>query len=268
MIISPILSLSLLIILIIQNKGQEKISGILKTILFLIENIGLKSLRYILIVLGKLFMEKMFVSHIKLMTYIGVFGIIFSLIANSLSYLINFNFIENPDLNEYFIIKDNKKRLKNIFDRWGNLEDNYNWLLLIGIIILWFIEKYVAWYCIYTFSPNHYTIYASINSIVILFIELVIIKINIINLFVIIISSVALCGIIFCGLIFNEIIIIRLWELEKYTNVEIDKRQKEETKISMIKCNEYNSNYNSNVETPENSFDSDNLSDKRERISS
>ena len=263
MIISPILSLSLLIILIIQNKGQEKISGILKTILFLIENIGLKSLRYILIVLGKLFMEKMFVSHIKLMTYLGFFGIIFSLIANSFSFLINFNFIEDQDLDEYFIIQDNKKRLKNIFDIWGELGHS-NWLLLIGIIILWFIEKYISWFCIYTFSPNHFIVYASINSIVLLFIELVIRKFSFSNLFIIIFSSVALCGILFCGLIFNEIIIVRLWKLDKYTKVEIDKRQKEETILSMIK---YNDN-NNNEEFPDNSFNSDNLNDKIDRISS
>ena len=136
---------------------------------------------------------------------------------------------------------------------------NLNWLLLIGIIILWFTEKNVAWFCIYTFSPNHFIIYGSINSIIVLFIELYALS----NLFIKIFSSIALFGIFICGLIFNEIIIIRLWKMDKYTNVEIDKRQKEETKLSMIKTNDNNSS----GEFPENSFDSD-LSDKRDRISS
>ena len=261
MIISPLLSLFLLIILIIRN-NKEKRNGIIYTILSYIEILGLRSLRYVLIVIAKLFMEKMFVSHIKLMTYLGLFGIIFSLIANSFSYLFDFNFIENPDLNEYFIIDNNKKRLKNIFDDWGYF-DKLNCLLFIGIIILWFLERYIVYFCVYTFSPNHYTIYASLNSIIVLFIELTgfpNVKLN--NLFIIIFASVTLFGIVICGLIFNEIIIVRLWELDKYTNVEIDRRQKEETKISMIK---YNDNM-SNGEFPENSFDSD-LSDKIERNS-
>ena len=264
MIIYPILSLSLLIILIKNNIDKEKRNGIIYIVLFYIESLGLRSLRYVLVVLGKLFMEKMFISYIKLMTYLGVFGLIFSLIANSLSFLINVNFIGNPDLNEHFIIEgNNKKRLKNIFDRWGNF-DNLNWLIFIGIIILWFIEKYVSWFCIYTFSPNHYTIYASINSIIVLFIELIQFPyFQPSNLFINIFITIALFGIFIFGLIFNEVIIIRLWELEKYTNVEIDKRQKEETKISMIKFNDNNSN----GEIPDNSFDSDNLSDKIERIS-
>ena len=256
MIISPILSLSLLIILIIYN-NKERRNGILYIILSYIEILGLRSLRYVLIVLAKLFMEKMFVSHIKLMTYLGIFGILFSLIANSISYLFNFNFIKNPNLNDFFVIHENKKRLKNIFDDWGYF-DNLNCLIFIGIIILWFFERYIVYFCIYTFSPNHYTIYASISSILILFIE--VIKLS--DVFTIIFSSIALFGIFICGLIFNEIIIVRLWELDKYTNVDIDRRQKEETKISMIK---YDDN-NSNGEFPDNSFDSD-MSDKIERNS-
>ena len=103
-------------------------------------------------------------------------------------------------------------------------------------------------------------VYASINSIIVLFIELI--KLS--NLYITIFSLVALCAIFICGLIFNEIIIVRLWELDKNTNVEIDKRQKEETKLSMIKINDNNSN---GGEFPENSFDSDILSDKIDRIS-
>ena len=265
MIISPILSLSLLIILVIKNWNEENIT--IDTNLFLVEILGLRSLRYVLAVLGKLFMEKMFVSHIKLMTYLGIFGIIFSLIANSLSFFINLKWVKNnPNLNDFFIIQDNKKRLKNIFDYWGNF-DSLTCFIFIGIIILWFIEKHIIWFCIYTFSPNHYTIYASINSIIVLFFELIkLSNIRLPDIIIIIFSFIALCAIFICGLIFNEIIIVRLWELDKYTNVEIDKRQKEETKLSMVKYNDNNSN--SNGEFPENSFDSDNLSDKIDRISS
>ena len=151
MIISPILSLSLLIILVIKNWNEENIT--IDTNLFLVEILGLRSLRYVLAVLGKLFMEKMFVSHIKLMSYLGIFGIIFSLIANSLSFFINLKWVKNnPNLNDFFIIHDNKKRLKNIFDHWGNF-DSLTCFIFIGIIILWFIEKHIIWFCIYTLVP-------------------------------------------------------------------------------------------------------------------
>ena len=250
------------------------------SILFLIECLGLRSLRYILDVLGKLLMDKMFITHVKLMVYLGIFGILFSLIpphlnadpilihlnfsiliVNSLSYFVNLNFIENPDFNDYFIIKKNSsKRFKNIFDNWGYF-DKINRLLLIGNIIIWFGENYIKWFCIYTFSPNHYAVYASINPIIIIFIELVVKQFNIKYLFLYIFSLIALCGIFLCGLIFNEILILRFCNLDQFTKVEINKRQKKETQISMVR---YNNSNNNNNENPDNSFDTDNMSDKND----
>lgn len=259
MLISPLLSLSLLIILILFKSEQKNKS--MYSILFLIECLGLRSLRYILDVLGKLLMDKMFITHVKLMVYLGIFGIIFSLIVNSLSYLVNLNFIENPDFNDYFIIKKNSsKRFKNIFDNWGYF-DKINRLLLIGNIIIWFGENYIKWFCIYTFSPNHYAVYASINPIIIIFIELVVKQFNLKYLFLYIFSLIALCGIFLCGLIFNEILILRFCNLDQFTKVEINKRQKKETQISMVR---YNNSNNNNNENPDNSFDTDNMSDKND----
>ena len=253
MITSPILSLMVLSILIALK--PEKSNTSLHSILYLIECLALRSLRYVLVVLSKLFMDKMFVTHIKLMTFLGIFGIIFSLIANSFSFFIKINFIENPDLNEYFEIYNGKKRFKNIFDKWGDF-GSFNWLYFVGSIILWFFENYIVWFCIYEFSPNHYTVYASINSIIVIFIDIV--EQNTFkNLFINILSFVALFIIFICGLIFNEIIIIRVCKMDKYTNVEINKRQKEDTKISMVKFNENNNN-----ENPDNSFDSENEKDR------
>ena len=104
MIISLILSICLFAILIIYIIYKEKKNISLTSFLFLIEFIGIKSLRYILFVFGKLFIEKMFVSHIKLMAFLGIFGIVFSLIGNSLSFLIKMNFVEIPDKNDFFKI--------------------------------------------------------------------------------------------------------------------------------------------------------------------
>jgi hypothetical protein len=261
MIITPILSLFLLLFLIIENEETEQKNKSLTSILFLIECLGLRSLRYILYVFGKLFMEKMFVSHIKLMTFLGIFGVLFSLIVNCFSYLLKMNSLENPDYNDYFIIKDGYKRLENIFDIFGKL-DGPNFLILIGIIILWFAENYIVWFCIYTFSPNHYTIYASINSLSALLQELI----KNFKWYLGIPSILALCGIFISGLIFNEIIIIRIFKMEINTNVEINRRQKEETQISMIKFSDSKSDHNN--EFPENSFDSDLSNTKLDRNSS
>ena len=264
MLISPLFSISLLVIIIVLK--PEKKNSSLYSILFLIEILEMRSLRYILDVLGKLLMDKMYVTPINLMAYFGFFGIIFSLIFNSISFLINMNIIENPDLNEYFIIQNNKKRFKTIFDKWGHF-GRKNYLLLIGNIILFFGENYIKWFCIYAFSPNHYTIYSSINTIIILFIELVVKNFEIKNILLTIFSIVALCGIFICGLIFNEIIILRICNLDQNTNVEINKRQKEETAISMVKMNNGNSIVTTNTEIPDNSFDTDENGHGKERTS-
>lgn len=247
MIISPVLSLSLLIFIKLLNIGKENKS--FYSILYLIECLGLRSLRYISVVLGKLIMEKKYITQFKLMAFLGIFGIIFSLIGSLISNLINFNFTENPSLNDYFIIEDDgKKRLRNLFDSWGNI-DVLNILLLIGTIILWFAENNVIWFSIYAFSPNHYTVYASINTIIVLFIDVVIELFKISNIIIYIFYTISLLGIFICGLIFNEIIIVRLFGLDKNTIVEINRRQKLETEKSVQRIN---------LELSEASFNSDN----------
>lgn len=271
MIISPLLSLLLLAFLIALNSSDKK-NNTLFSVLFLVQCLGLKSLRYVLYVFGKVFMDKMFVTHIKLMTFLGLFGILFSLIVNGISFFIDLKFIEDPNLNDYFIIKNDFKRFKNIFDEWGDYED-YDLMILIAIIILWFAENYIIWFCIYTFSPNHFTTYSSINTIAALIME---IYHSIFNknknkeliIFICILSILALFGVFVSGLIFNEILIIRVCNMDKYTNVEINRRQKEETQISMVKYNSTNkSNASSNNEFPDNSFDSDNLDSQMEKAS-
>ena len=258
MIISLILSICLFAILIIYIIYKEKKNISLTSFLFLIEFIGIKSLRYILFVFGKLFTEKMFVSHIKLMAFLGIFGIVFSLIGNSLSFLIKMNFVENPEKNDFFKIENGKKRLKTIFDSWGNF-DVLTWLILIVIILLWFAENYIVWFCISTFSPNHFTIYSSISSIFALIFELIKQK-NYIVLPVFLI----LCGIFISTLIFNEIIIIRFYKMDINTNVEINRRQKEEKQN--IKIRNSDTNNSNNNDLTENSFNSE-ISNKNGRDS-
>ena len=138
MIISLLFSLSLFFILIIYG---ENINKSFYAILFLIEIVGIRSLRYVLAVLGKLFMSKMYSSHIELMTFFGLFGILFSLITNAIFLFINMNFIKNPELNEYFYIDNDSsfKRFQTIFDSWDIFVDSF--LYLIGTIICFFLKN-------------------------------------------------------------------------------------------------------------------------------
>jgi hypothetical protein len=251
MIISPILCLSLLFI-IRACSDNDNLDG--SYILFIIECLVLRSLRYVIFVLGKLIMEKMFVNQFKLMTYLGLFGILFTFIASAISFLIPFNFDVNKD---YLITDDDTRRLKNIFDSWGNFSTT-NTIILIITLVVWSIENNLIWFSIYEFSPNHYTVYASITTIFILFFNIY--KNG--KSYIILISSIfALCSIFICGLIFNEIIIIGMCKMDKNTNVEINRRQKEETESSIIRFN---------YELPDASFDTESScsedKDKVERV--
>ena len=248
MIISPVFSLTLLIFIKLLKIGKENKS--ISSILYLIECLGLRSLRYILVVLGKLIMEKKFVTQFKLMAFLGIFGIIFSLIGSLIVNFLSFGFIQNPSLNDYFIIdeEEGKKRLRSLFDSWGYIHFG-NIMLLIATIILWFAENNVIWFSIYAFSPNHYTVYASINTIIVLFIDVVIDLFDYHNIIIYIFYTISLLGIFICGLIFNEIILVRLWGLDKNTIVEINKRQKLETEKTVARMN---------LELSEASYNSDN----------
>ena len=244
MIISPILGLSLLFI-IRACSDNDNIDG--SYIIFIIECLVLRSLRYVIVVLGKLIMEKMFVNQFKLMTYLGLFGILFTFITSAISYLIPFNF----DVNDDYLEKDNDPpRLKNIFDSWGNFSIT-NTILLIITLIVWSVENNLIWFSIYEFSPNHYTVYASITTIFILFFDIAKNATEGKHYIILISSIVSLCSIFICGLIFNEIIIIGMCKMDKNTHVEINRRQKEETGKTVIKFN---------YELPESSFDSESSS--------
>jgi hypothetical protein len=253
MIVSPILGLSLLLIIGAYSE-DDNIDG--SYILFIIECLILRSSRFIIVVFGKVIMEKMFVNQFKLMTYLGLFGILFIIISSGISYLITFNIKEIKS--DYLMTMDNGSfRLKNIFDSWGNFSTT-NTIILIITLVVWSIENNLIWFSIYEFSPNHYTVYASITTIFILFFDIY--KKG--KSYIILISSIfALCSIFICGLIFNEIIIIGMCKMDKNTNVEINRRQKEETESSIIRFN---------YELPDASFDTESScsedKDKVERV--
>ena len=215
MIISPILSIAMFIVFI-KDLGFE-----FKLMLYLIICLGLRTLRFILMVFGKLYMEKYYVTQAKLLTFFGIFGLIFSLSANLIS-----NFFKFQDYYLYNDYLNSDKRFTNIFDYYKIM----NKLYFYCSIILWFIENNLIWFCISNFSPNHYIIYRNINSILVILKDLIFddqFNFKGIDLKVII-SFISLVGNFFCGLMFNEIIIIKKWKLDKYTLIEINKRQKEE----------------------------------------
>ena len=215
MIISPILSI-LMFIVFITDLVNESIT---KTFLYLIICLLVRNFRFILMVFGKLIMEKYYVTQTKLLSYFGICGLILSLITNCFSYFIEFPDYENE---KYFY----GKRLLNIFDYWKYMKKGY----FIFSIFLWFIENYLIWFCISGFSPNHYIIFRNISSILVILPDIYKEEqFGEFDIWIKIFSSFGLFGIYICGLIFNEIIIIRIWNLEKYTAIELDKRQREET---------------------------------------
>lgn len=173
----------------------------------------LRNFHFILMVFGKLYMEKYYISQFDLLSSFGIFGISFSLISNFISYFIKFNGFEYRD-----VLKGN--RLRNIFECFPNINIFY----FVVSIICWFIENNLIWFCISSLSPNHYIIYRNISSTFIIIMKIVEYK----NWYIDIISVISLISIFICGLIFNEIIIIHIYDLDKYTTIEIDKRQKEE----------------------------------------
>lgn len=209
LIISPILSI-IMFSVFISEEGFE-----LELMKYLFICLGLRTPRFILMVIGKFYMERYYVTPTKLLTFFGLFGLLFSLIANSISF-----FFEINDSNNEYI---NNGRFLNIFDYWGIMNQTCFYIS----VILWFIENYIIWFCISSFSPNHYIIYRNISSIIVIVKELI--EDYGYKNYKIIISFFSLIGIFFCSLIYNEIIIIRILNLDKYTVIEIDKRQKEET---------------------------------------
>ena len=198
MIISPILSVIMCCTFI---KYYE-----LKLIYLLI-CLLLRNFRFILMVIGKLFMEKYFISKVKILSFFGIIGVLLSIMTNLLSYFLKF---DNSEGKKEF----DKYRIRTVFDILGEI-NKIQFLQFLSVIILWFFENFLIWLCISELSPNHYIIYRNISSLFNVFKE------NII-------SFIALIGILICGLIFNELIIIRICGFDKYTALEVDKRQKEE----------------------------------------
>ena len=208
MIISPILSVIMCCTFI---KYYE-----LKLIYLLI-CLLLRNFRFILMVIGKLFMEKYFISKVKILSFFGIIGVLLSIMTNLLSYFLKF---DNSEGKKEF---DNY-RIRTVFDIWGEI----NKIKFLSEIILWFFENLLIWFCISELSPNHYIIYRNISSLFNVFKENINDEIYIDEIYMEIISFIALIGIFICGLIFNELIIIRICGFDKYTALEVDKRQKEE----------------------------------------
>ena len=213
MIISPILSFIMLFIFI-KNFSIKFID-----ILYLCLCLLLINFRFILMVFGKLFMEKYFISQIKLLSFFGIFGLLFSLIVNYISTFLEF---KNFEYKKEF----EGKKLRNIFGCWEIINKGY----FFFSIFFWFLENYLIWFCVSTLSPNHCVIYRNISSTFYILRDLY----NNKNKFISMTSIISLVWILICGLIFNEIIIIRVCKFDKNTAVELDKRQKEDFKTSFI----------------------------------
>lgn len=203
MIISPVLSVIMCCTFI--QKFQLKL-------IYLCICLLLRNFRFILMIIGKLFMEKYFISKVKILSFFGIIGVLLSIMTNLLSYFLKFDNSEGKK-------EIDNHRIRTVFDIWSEI----NKIQFFSTIILWFVENHLIWFCISELSPNHYIIYRNISSLFNVFKEIYGDKI-----YMQIISFIALIGIFICGLIFNELIIIRICGFDKYTALEVDRRQKEE----------------------------------------
>lgn len=223
MALSFLLSLSIFFILLF--KDQERDKNYSQIFLALLIFIPVRSLRFIVYVIGKKFMINLYISHSQIIFFNGIIGIIGNLLLSLLTYMIKFerNFIDHKK-DDYFMNEENGKyRLINIFDVFANFSSN-SIVYFIPSIIFWFLENYCIWLTISLLSPCHYIIYANIIMIVFSFCdgEGLFFLSGYGNFIYYIIF--AFLGVIFSSLVFNEIIIIKLCGLDKNTSLEIYKR--------------------------------------------
>lgn len=239
MILSLILSLSIfLILLFVERKDEEEEKNYLDIFCGLSIFIPLRSLRFVLYVLGKSFMSLYYITYTQLLFIFGVIGIILNLLINCISIICLFipNFLLGKK-KEYFIGCVDESgvlkyyRLRNIFDCFSHFTQKSIFYFVLTTFF-WFIENYLIWLTINILSPCHYVIYANVTSVVFSFLgkegRFFLLQYRD-SIPVILYIFFAFSGIFIASLIFNEVIIIRLCGFEKNTALEIYRRERIDT---------------------------------------
>ena len=173
----------------------------------------------IMYVYGAKYLTMTNVNIYKLLFFDGIIGMILSILLQIISYYV----IKCSKINNFFheeapfcdgeIIKTMVKNLN-----FNGLKDPLNTIFSILLIIVHFCETWSIWLLIVNFSVNHY---AAFNSISLFF--------NFINNF----DIVCILGIIiifFTVLVYNEIIILKFYNFNRNTSIEISRRSVKDAK--------------------------------------
>ena len=170
-------------------------------------------------VYGAKYLSMTNVNIYKLLFFDGIIGMILSELLQIISH-----FVKNCDKIETFFFEDapycNGKIIKTMIGSFKGLKNPFNIIYSILLVIIHFCETWSIWLLIINFSVNHY---AAFNSISLFF--------NFLNFDDI--DPVCILGIIiifFTVLVYNEIIILKFYNLNKNTAVEISKRSMKDTK--------------------------------------
>ena len=165
------------------------------------------------LVLGKLYIEKYFISIYELMIWLGTIGLILLIVFEPFTFLISCN---NPSMCYDGHLAGILSGFKQLFDLKGIF-------LSIGLVFFLFMTAYGLWLTVIILSPSHFL---TSDSIITFELNILIdcynpnfVLLN--NPWFYILSIIN----IFACLIYNEIIILKIFNLEYNTRKEILKRQ-------------------------------------------
>ena len=165
------------------------------------------------LVLGKLYIEKYFISIYELMIWLGTIGLILLIVFEPFTFLISCN---NPSMCYDGHLAGILSGFKQLFDLKGIF-------LSIGLVFFLFMTAYGLWLTVIILSPSHFL---TSDSIITFELNILIdcynpnfVLLN--NPWFYILSIIN----IFACLIYNEIIILKIFNLNYNTKKEILKRQ-------------------------------------------
>ena len=171
----------------------------------------------IMYVYGAKYLTMTNVNIYKLLFFDGIIGMILSILLQIITHsTISCNKIQHFFYNIESIC-DNENRLNIICENFQFKLKEY--VILISLIILNFVESWLIWLLIYNFSVNHFGVIWSISSLSFLFIGIDDFKtINYIA------STLGCVTIIFAAFVYNEIIILKFCGFDENTVTEINRR--------------------------------------------
>jgi hypothetical protein len=173
-------------------------------------------------ILGKKYLNIFCNSHYQIMLKIGILSVIILLIYDIIVLIIRGD--ENTDISGIIIgFKNNL------------IKPNFTYIILD--ILLCFLWNGGIWLTLYYLTPCHFIISESISEYLYYIIDFILGNNEYETRDIIIYGIVYILN-IFCFLVYDEIIILNIWDLNKYTKHIIQKRETIDMDLSMKSKNE------------------------------